>query len=175
MKKKKMTFKVELADFDLSGLPDVLEAANKRVAENERRRFSDTVNNWKRKPSFTRVITKSYFGVNDFEIVTDSKVFLWVDRGTEEHEITPNGDYALKIRGGGAYKVGEKSYEPKTSPDRLKSSGSGKYYPKNAYMDSVYQKIEPRNFTEKIKEKAPERWERAIDTEIKNYLNKKVR
>lgn len=164
--------KVILADFDLSKLPEVIENANKRTAENERRRFADTVANWDNKPSFTREETTDYGGIKDFEITTDSEIYKWVDEGTELHPISANGNYPLNVRGYESYRQGESSasYFPKSTNEKLLSDGPGEYAEKSAYLNTVYQKIEPRNFTQKILEKAPERWQRAIATEIKKYI-----
>lgn len=175
-----MPLRVILANFDLNNLPKVIDDANKRVAENERRRFADTVANWsdENKPSFTRKISKSYGDINDYEITTDSQIYLWVDEGTEDHEIEPKGDYPLRIRGGKAYNDGlgkGSAYSPKTSDQKLYSDGSGEYYKGDAYKESVTQSIKPRNFTKKIVEKAPERWERALTTEIRNYIKRNIR
>ena len=164
-----------LANFDLSNLPDVIEKANKRTAENERRSYARTVANWssENKPSFTRVVTKTYGGIDDFKITTDSDIYKWVDEGTAPHEITPNGPYALRIRGGQG-SVGN-MYEPKTKANQITPSGSGSYLADDAFGESVTQSIEARNFTKMILEKAPQRWEKAIDTEMKKYLSKEVK
>ena len=164
-----------LANFDLSNLPDVIEKANKRTAENERRSYARTVANWssENKPSFTRVVTKTYGGIDDFKITTDSDIYKWVDEGTDPHEITPNGPYALRIRGGQGG-VGN-TYEPKTKANQITSDGSGSYFSRDTFGESVTQSIEPRNFTKIILEKAPQRWEKAIDTEMKKYLSKEVK
>ena len=170
-----MPFTAKLANFDLSGLPDVISKANKRTANNEARRFRESRENWseENKAVFNVTISSTKYGIDDYSVSTDSMLYRWIDEGTDPHTITPNGPYALKIRGGQGG-VGN-MYQPKTRANQIKPSGSGTYTEGDWYGESVTQSIEPRNFTKIILEKAPGRWERALDTEIKLYLKQKVK
>lgn len=172
-----MPIKPILADFDLSGLPEVLESTNKRTAQNEQRSYRRTVENWDNKPEFfLEAYMSHYGGLNDYKVYTDSLIYLWVDEGTDPHTITPNGDYPLNVRGfGNTIFNGGQAYYPKSSKDKIVSSGAGEYEPDDIPLWSVRQSIEPRNFTVNILSKAKERWGRAIETEIKKYLEKNVK
>jgi len=156
---------VVLADgFDLTGLQEVLSASNKRVAENERKSFYLTTKNWDHKPTFSIVPTDSYSGIQDYAVVTTDEIYIWVDEGTDEHTITAVNAPVLKY---------QKGFEPKTSFDQLTSSGSGKKYGEWTRRFGVtHSGIEARGFTERIKEGAKDRWERAIQTEIIKYVRK---
>lgn len=173
-----MTFSPILAEFDLSGLPQILDATNKRTAQNEQRSYRRTVENWNEKPDFYIEVSNVYYGnVKDYKVFTDSLIYLWVDEGTDKHQIKPNGPYALRIRGYGGVVDGSynKSYYPKSTPDKIVSSGSGVYSSIDAWGESVTQNIEARNFTVNILKKARDRWIKALDTEIKKYIEGNVK
>lgn len=162
--------KVKLAKFDLTGFPDLMNDTSKRFATNERRSFYRTVENWENKPSFYIDKTPVGFGLNDYNVSMveseNSKKWHWIDKGTELHVIEPIGEgYSLRFQTG---------YSPKTTPRKLTSSGSGERSGGFVKRDQVKQKIEPRNFTEKIKDKAVDRWSNALETELKNYVKKKA-
>ena len=164
---------MRLSELNLANLPDVIRDANKRFAQNEARSLRQSVVGWssENRPEFFVEVSG-----DDYIVKAENfKVYDWVDKGTEPHEITPKGEYPLRIRGGGAFRDGAKSYLPMTEPQRLSPvRGSAEYYEKDSAAFSVVQNIEARGFTEIALEEAPDRWERAIDFEIEKYLKENV-
>lgn len=165
------------AKFDLIGLEDIVNKTNKRVAQNEQRSYRRTVENWNEKPNFRIETTKSHSGgIDDFKVVTDSEKYLWIDEGTEPHQITPNGNYPLNVRGfGNTIFNGGQAYYPKTTQNKIVSNGVGEYEPDDIGLWGVTQSIEPRNFTIEILKKADKRWETALDTEIKKFVESNIK
>lgn len=158
--------KAHQAKFDLNGLVDVINKTNRRFANNEMRSFRRTSENWETKPNYKSEEIDVGFGIKEFKIYTIDKRWFWINYGTDKHEIKPKGQgYPLKF---------QKGYDPKTVPNKIQSVGSGNRYGDVVKTYSVEQKIEPRNWLEEIKKKAPERWSRALQTELKTHVNKKV-
>lgn len=158
--------KVMLAKIDLSGLPDVIEKANKTNVTNEKRRFYDTTKNWENKPSFSHQSYPSGAGFDDYKVTVSEdeagKIWGWVNYGTEPHIIEPKGEgYSL---------VFQRNYSPKTSYGKIISNGSGERSGPYVTPSFVEQNIEPRDFIGSIKKGSLGRWERAITKEIGIYL-----
>ena len=161
-----MPIKPVLANFNLTGMLNIINKANKRFANNEARSFRRTVANWENKPKFMVVSQNVGLGIMDYKVFTTSKIYHWINDGTDPHLIVPVRAKSLRFQEG---------YVPKTKTDKIVSSGSGERVGDTIFSQGVTQSIKPRDFTGQIRKKAPDRWSKALNTELNIFIKGSVK
>lgn len=146
--------------FDIDGMKKLVDRALRRQTENEARSFRRGTATWKHKPTFHIVKSKDEIG---YEVYTDSEIWKWVNFGTRRHDIFPVKAKALRFQTG---------YNPKTAVGQIGSVKGGKFGPEVTRASVDHPGIEPRRFDELVLDKAEERYERALLTEIDKMLAK---
>ena len=135
------------------------ELEARKTAKDIKKDFEKTVSTWNNKPKFEMVIAVGPKSI-DILVGTDDEIYGYVDKGTEEHLITPKksgGTLAFKSR-----------YKPKTIPNLIGSRGGG------SSGDTVFAKwvIHPgtkaRNFSKTLQKK----WEKIYKGRIEKALKR---
>ena len=127
--------------FRLTG--DKLRAINQATRDEVGRRgvllSEPTVATWDTQVGFTAVDKRTAV-----EIVSDSKIFNWVNRGTRPHEIRPRGPWPLRFPGG---------FTAKTTPGSLSSGPGGSFGDTIVARSVQHPGIKARRFDKLIAEK----------------------
>lgn len=133
-------------------MPNAIESVYRTYANDRVAWFIAIVARWEHKPSFTSSIERSehLIKIRVIPVGENAQIWIYVDRGTgirggwrtTEIEITPNGDYPLRFRGG---------YSAYTERPARYNVGTGEATGDFVQKQVVYSKgIEPRGFTEEI-------------------------
>jgi hypothetical protein len=110
--------------------------------------FQETVQTWREKPSFTRLVTTSGNKIIG-EVSTTNKIYVFVSGGTKGHRVPKSGFANLRFRS---------QYTAKTSPGRI-PSGSGGASGNYVYSRGHFVKgIKARKFDKQIMDDTEKRF-----------------